>query len=170
MVSPAGAARGPFRIVRPVLEALVAVVFLLLVWNNFTLRRQHAVAAAASRSARAFAPKDALAAVPVVDVTGKRRSLDLTKSRTTVVIVDPRCDSCREIIAELHSSRNAVVLSIAPLEPTAAMANQTKTAAPTYTVGAMPSEQAARFRTNPQILLVDQGRVVRTCAALRECA
>jgi hypothetical protein len=154
---------------RLLLEVAVAVVFLLLIWHNYTLRRQLARAAAASRTARGFVPNDTLASVPTLDRNGNPGSLDLENTRTTLAIVDPRCDSCRELLRQLPPS-GVQIVSVAPVAETAALAKEVKAEAITHALGRpLPSALEAKFHINPQVFVVDRGRVVRTCVNFAEC-
>jgi hypothetical protein len=155
---------------RPLLEVGVAVVFLLLIWHNYTLRRHLARAAAASRTARGFVPNDTLAGVPTFDLNGNPGSLDLGKTRTTLAIVDPRCDSCRELLAQLPPGGGVRIVSVAPVAETAALAKEARIETITHALGKpLPAALEAKFHINPQVFVVDRGRVVRTCVNFAEC-
>ena len=156
---------------RILLEAAVVVVFLLLIWNNYTLRRQQS-GAAATRPAthRGFVPRDMLAQVPVTGLDGTRGTLDLQHRRGVVAIVDPRCDSCRELIATMRGASGVSVISLAPAEPTRAMAQEAGLLASTHLLaGPLPEAVEAQMHIYPQLFVVDRGRVMRTCATLAEC-
>ncbi|HEV7920224.1 MAG TPA: hypothetical protein VGR02_05480 [Thermoanaerobaculia bacterium] len=151
---------------RGVLEAAVIVVFALLVWNNYSLRRQHIrPAAAAVKSARSFVVHDSLSALPVTDLTGAARTLALSQ-RTIVAIVDPRCDSCRTLLAAIRPESGAQVLSVASLAETRAMAEASGLQSVTYVLG---NSTDPRLQIYPQLFVVDGGKVVRTCASMAEC-
>jgi hypothetical protein len=147
---------------RVVLEWAVVVVFALLIWNNYTLRRQQ-VRAAAATPRQAFAARDVFRALPVVDTTGRESVLELAHGRAVVAIVDPRCESCRELIAQLRGTR-AHVISLAP------MAETRKMNVPAYVARApLPPEVERQLQIYPQLFVVDRGKVVRTCATVAEC-
>jgi hypothetical protein len=156
---------------RMVLEAAVVVVFVLLIWNNYTLRRQQARSAAgAAAPARGFVPKDVIETIPTVALDGTRGTLDLRPSRSVVAVVDPRCESCKELIATLRPQPDLHVLSVAPPAETRAMAEQAGLTAVTRTLGEpLPAKAAAQLRNYPQVFVVDRGKVVRTCATVAEC-
>jgi len=163
---PKPAVRG----LRMLLELAVVAVFLFLVWNNYTLRRQHASVAAAPPGARGFVPKDFLESIPTVGLDGARGTLDLRGSRSVVAIVDPRCESCREVIATLRPQPDLHVLSIAPPAETRAMAAETGLTTVTRNIGEpLPPNVGAQLHVYPQLFVVDRGMVVRTCATIAEC-
>lgn len=155
---------------RIVLEAAVVVVFLLLIWNNYTLRRQQARPAGGPAPARGFIPKDVIESVPTVALDGARGTLDLRRSRSVVAIVDPRCESCKELIATLRPQPDLHVLSVAPLPETRTMAEQSGLTSATRILGEpLPANVAAQLQNYPQLFVVDLGKVVRTCATVAEC-
>ena len=156
-------------LLRALLEVAVVVVFAFLIWNNFTLRRQQTRAAAAVKSSRGFTVRDQLGALPVVTLDGKKRDLDLRTSRGVVAIVNPTCDSCRELVASTRGMPGVHVLSVASLEETRA---QAKTLGPNTLVLAqrMGGELGSRLMIYPQLFVIDRGEVVRTCARIQECA
>jgi hypothetical protein len=155
--------------IRGVLEAAVVVVFALLIWNSFTLRRQWSHAAAAAKSARAFAVHDSIDNVPIVRLTGTQDTLHFG-GRTIVAIVDPRCESCRELLRGIHGDSGVQVLSVAPLPETNAMARTTGLTAVTYKLKDPAAGTAdLRLQIYPQLFVVERGRVVRTCASITEC-
>jgi hypothetical protein len=151
---------------RPILEGAVVVVFALLIWNNFALRRQQAVMARAAVQSRGFVPKDEIGDVSMVDLSGVPARLRLGQGRHVVAVVDPRCESCRELVATLRPTPDLVVVSVAPPELTRTMAAQAGLAAVTHTLG---QRSASPWRIYPQVLVVDGGRVVRTCLTVAEC-
>ncbi|HKO57121.1 MAG TPA: hypothetical protein VJ276_14685 [Thermoanaerobaculia bacterium] len=147
----------------------MVVVFALLIWSNYTLRRQHARSVAAVKSARAFAVHDSIDALPVVDLTGARGTLPFN-GRTIVAIVDPRCDSCRELLGGIRPDGGTQVLSVAPLTETIAMAKATRLTAVTHALAEPPGGRIdPRTQIYPQLFVVEHGRVVRTCASVSEC-
>jgi len=163
--------RPRIRPTRFILETAFVVVFALLIWNNYTMRR-HATghAAASIIPHRGFIPKDRIAVLPVVDLNGHAAQLDLRNGRTLMAIVDPRCESCRELIGTMKDVRDARILSVAPLAETRTMASQSPTASPVAMVGTgVPKRIAPQLEVYPQLFLVDRGVVVRTCASVEEC-
>ena len=158
------------RWLRVALEAAVVTVFLLLIWNNFALRRQQARVAAAISPERGFVVKDFVETIPTVDLSGRQGSLDLRGGRTVVAIVDPRCESCRELIVSLRSVPGVRVLSVAPAADTRDLATRSGLGAVTTMIGRpLPSKVERQLQIYPQLLVVDRGKVVRTCAAVAEC-
>lgn len=156
---------------RTVLEAAVVVLFVLLIWNNFALRRQARAAAVPSIRQHAFVARDAVAYVPTIDLAGKPGGLDLRSGRTIVAIVDPRCESCRELIATLRGATGLRVLSVAPVAETRKMADEAGLAASTSVLGTpLPKPIEAQLQIYPQLFIVDHGKVVRTCMTFAECA
>ncbi|MEO8380487.1 MAG: hypothetical protein ABI779_19820 [Acidobacteriota bacterium] len=160
-------------LLRPLLEGAVVVVFVLLIWNNYSLRRQaHAVAVPSVRE-HGFVPRDAVRSIPTLDLDGKPGTWNLQSGRHVLAIVDPRCDSCRALIATLpgHGDGQLYVLSVAPPADTRAMAQQAGLTAATRSLGTpLPRDLESQLQIYPQLLIVDQGKVVRTCASIAECA
>jgi hypothetical protein len=168
VVSPTDKPRSAI-LFRGVLEAAVVVVFALLVWNNHTLRRQQTRSAAAVKSARSFAVHDSVAAIPVTDLNGAVSMLPLDR-RTIVAIVDPRCESCRTLLARIRRDSGVQVLSVAPLAETRAMAEATGLITVTHALGnPAPAGNDPRLQIYPQLFVVENGQVVRTCASIDEC-
>jgi hypothetical protein len=154
---------------RPPLEAAVVVVFALLIWSNFTLRRQHAHAAVAARGGRAFAVHDTLEPLPVIELSGARGTLRFDR-RTLVAIVDPRCESCQQLIATMHADAGTEVLSVAPMEETKSMAQRAGLTPITHILGQpLPQRIATQLQIYPQLFVVEGNHVVRTCATMAEC-
>lgn len=157
-------------VLRGVLELAVVVVFAFLIWNNYTLRRQHSRAVAAVKSARAFIVHDSISALPIVELNGAPATLPLER-RTIVAIVDPRCDSCRALLARIHPNSGVQVVSVAPMAETRAMAQESGLGSVTHALATPENARAdPRLQIYPQLFVVDQGHVVRTCASIDECA
>lgn len=156
---------------RMFLEVAVVVVFALLIWNNYTLRRQQLHAAtAATASVRGFVPKDVIETLPIIALDGKHGTLDLRQSRSVIAVVDPRCESCKALIEKLRPQPGLHVLSVAPLAETRTMAEQSGLAEVTRIVGEpLPARIGVQFHVYPQVFVVDRGMVVRTCATVSEC-
>jgi len=159
-------ARGRAGILRSLLEVAVVIVFALLVWNNYTLRRQQSRAAAVTKSERAFVARDQLEVIPATGLDGRRRDLDFRKGRAVVAIVDPRCESCREVLAAARNVPDLRILSVAPLAETRAGNVPPSTS---VVVQPLPGPTGARLSIFPQLFVVDRGQVVRTCANVGEC-
>jgi len=148
----------------------VVVIFALLVWNNYTLRRERAGVAAAAKSARALAVNDHVGSLPIIELTGTRSTLQLDR-RTIVAVVDPRCGSCQHLLNGIRAGSGVRVLSMAPLAETIAMAQGNGLSDVTYV---LQNSDAARIdprlQIYPQLFVVERGRVVRTCVSIAECA
>jgi hypothetical protein len=156
-------------VVRGALELAVVVVFAFLIWNNYTLRRQQTRAAAAVKSARAFTVHDSIAALPIVEWNGARGTL-LLNGRTIVAVVDPRCDSCRTLLAGIRPDSGVQIVSVAPLAETRAMAQETGLGSVTHALATPENARLdPRLQIYPQLFVVEQGHVVRTCASIEEC-
>lgn len=155
-------------VLRTVLEVAVVVVFAFLVWNNFALRRQQARSAAAAKSVRGFAVREQIGAIPATTLDGRRSDLDLRHTRGVVAIVNPGCESCRELVASVRNAPDVHVLSVASPAETRTLA---KDLGPNARVLAQPVGGAlgARLQTYPQVLVIDRGEIVRTCANVAEC-
>jgi hypothetical protein len=162
------AQRRSLPLLRSLLEAAVVVVFVLLIWNNFALRRQQSRSAAAAKTARGFAVREQLGAIPATTLDGKKSDLDLRNARGIVAIVNPACDSCRELVASTRGVPGVHVLSVSSPEESRAMA---KDLAPDTRV-VSPSLGGAlgqTLRIYPQLFVIDHGTIVRTCSRLEEC-
>ena len=151
-----------------VLEVLVVALCVALLWQNLKLRRQLVGAARAARSSGRFSAGDPLSTVSVLDLRGHATTLDLRRDRTVILIVDPRCDSCVAILKGISGPARVRVVSTATLETTRQLAD-VRTRDMTYVVNPGSREHRTKMTAYPQILLVDRGKVVRTCAALGEC-
>lgn len=152
------------RVLRPLLEGAVVVMFLLLIWSNYTLRRQARAAAIPTVSQHGFVPRDYVESIPVIDLQGQTSTLDLRNGRTTIAIVDPRCDSCRELVASMHGDAEVRVISMSP-------AVESKTLGPqTLMLGkSLPQRLESKLQIYPQLFVVERGKVVRSCASMAEC-
>lgn len=152
------------RVLRPLLEGAVVVMFLLLIWSNYTLRRQARAAAIPTVSQHGFVPRDFVASIPVIDLQGHPSTLDLRNGRTIIAIVDPRCDSCRELVASMHGDSEVRVISMAP-------AGESKTLGPqTLMLGkSLPQRLESKLQIYPQLFVVERGKVVRSCSSMAEC-
>ena len=151
---------------RPILEGAVVVVFVLLIWNNYSLRQQQRLMAKAMAQGRGFAPKDSIAEVNTIDLSGRPAQLHLGQGRHVVAVVDPRCDSCQELVATLRPSPDLLVVSLAPPEVMRPMATRAGLASAAHT---LRQPIARPWLTYPQLFVVDRGTVVRTCLTVAEC-
>lgn len=139
------------------------LVFVLLIWNNFTLRRQQTRAAAAVKSSRGFAVGERLGAIPATSLDGRPNDLDLRASRGIVAIVNPGCESCRELVASMRGVSDVHVLSV--VSPGAKDLGAGTRVIPENVTGAF----GAQLKTYPQLFVIDHGEIVRTCARIAEC-
>ena len=113
---------------------------------------------------------DSIEPLPVVDLTGARSTFQFDR-RTVVAIIDPRCDSCRKLLAQIRPDAGVQVLSVAPLAETRAMAQSSGLTAVTHALGEpLPKRNELQLSIYPQLFVVDGGQVVRTCASVDECA
>jgi hypothetical protein len=160
--------RRPLPLLRTLLEVAVVVVFVLLIWNNFALRRQQGRSAAASKSLRGFVVREQIGAIPALTLDGRRNDLDLRNARGIVAIVNPTCDSCRELMA---AARNAPDVHLLAVTSPAEAAAQAKTLGPNARM--LPQDLGGalgeRLHIYPQVLVIDHGEIVRTCSRLQEC-
>jgi hypothetical protein len=160
--------RRPLPLLRTLLEVAVVVVFVLLVWNNFTLRRQQSRAAAAVKSSRGLNVRDQIGAIPAMALDGTPRDLDLRTTRGIVAIVNPGCESCRELMASTRGMPDVHLLSVASLEETRANAQALGPNARVVPPG-VSGELGTRLQIYPQLFVIDRGEIVRTCAKIQEC-
>jgi hypothetical protein len=155
---------------RAVLESAVVVVFLLLIWQNYSLRRRSALSAAAAKNVRAFGVHDSIDELPVLDLAGVRTTLRFD-GRTIVAIVDPGCDSCRHLLAEIRPDSGVQVLSVASVAQSRTIAEAGGLLAVTHVLSEpLPARIVPQLHVYPQLFVVENRRVVRTCASLTECA
>lgn len=101
----------------------------------------------------------------MTDLAGAAQTLPLN-ARTIVVVVDPRCDSCRVLLTTIRPDSGAQVLSVAPLPETRTMA---QTAGLNAVTRVLQSAADRRFQIYPQLFVVEKNQVVRTCASMAEC-
>lgn len=160
--------RRPLPLLRTLLEVAVVVVFVFLVWNNYALRRQQSPAAAAVKSGRGFAVREQLGAIPATTLDGNPGDLDLRAKRGIVAIVNPSCESCRELVASTRGLPDVHVLSVASLEETRTRARELgpNTRVLSRQLGGALGLQLQIY---PQLFVVDRGEIVRTCARVEEC-
>ncbi len=155
-------------VLRTILEVAVVVVFAFLVWNNYTLRRQQVRSAAAAKSTRGFAVNEQIGAIPAMSLDGRRNDLDLRNARGIVAIVNPSCDSCRELMASARNAPDVHLLAVTSPAEARARANElgpNTRILPPRLEGAL----GARLQTYPQVFVIDRGAIVRTCSRIDEC-
>ena len=157
------------------LEVAVVIAIGGLIWSNYTLRARGARAQSARPATlQAFAVGERFDRIPVVRADGSAQTLDLTAGRTLVAVLNPSCGSCQTSLAQLGA--------ISPLPSIVFAAKDSPPGLPeaaakaglrdrVYTVATAASPQfRERFVVNPQIFVVDRGKVVRTCASVAECS
>jgi hypothetical protein len=149
------------------LEIVALAVFVLLIYDNLRLRKLAAghVPAAKPALPRAFRAGDTITTIPATDVNGNPQRVSFA-GRSLVAVIDPACDSCRRVIDALPADGGAVVLSLAPPEVFRGSAGQ-GIRGTIYSID--PLRHDPRLSTYPQVLLVEQGRVRRTCAEPADC-
>lgn len=162
------AQRRPLPLLRTILEVAVVVVFVFLIWNNFALRRQQNRSAAAVKASRSFVVRDQIGVIPATMLDGRRNDLDLRSSRGIVAIVNPSCDSCRELVA---SARNVPDVHVLVFTSPAEAAAHAKSLGPNarFLPQNLGGELGERLRIYPQLVVIDHGVIVRTCSRLEEC-
>jgi hypothetical protein len=152
-----------WRRVALVLEIAAVAALLFLVWQNAQLRR---TAKLAMRSAAPrFHAGDSLPGLQVIDLTGKPQTLRFQEGRVVVALVDPGCGTCQDVIRSLRSVSSARIISVADLAGTEPLLRGT----PNAYVSDPRDPLRGQFGKVPQILLVEQEKVMRTCATAREC-
>jgi hypothetical protein len=161
------------RLATRALEVGLAILFVALAWNNFTLRRELAQVRADSPARGAvssFTPGESLTVVQAVDLAGRPVTLDFRTSRTLVAIVNPGCTSCETTVASLRGATGARVLSVASAAETRPLMERAGIAHFAYSLPAgTPGELGRKMLHYPQTFIVDHGIVVRTCRSVEEC-
>jgi hypothetical protein len=161
------------RFVTGALEIGLAILFVALAWNNFTVRRELARvrAGAPGRGAvSSFAPGDSLTAVQAVDLAGRPVTLDFRTSRTLVAVVNPGCASCEATVASLKGATGTRVLSVASPAETRPLVERGGITHFAYSLpDGMAGELGRKMHHYPQTFIVDHGIVVRTCRSVEEC-
>jgi hypothetical protein len=166
---------------RNVLEGAVWVVVLTVVAAlaiaNWRLRRQvidlSEALHARHRPTGELAMGDHVEAFDALDRGGRAVRVEPATLESTLVVVDPECGSCRDVLRELLASppRNVTVLAVSTsgrdLPPMGSVAPDV----PLYTVS---RRMAPRFVTRlggvPRVLRIAPGGLVRTvCRTLAEC-
>lgn len=149
-------------------QVAAVVVFVLVVWQHYRLRR---VVSARVASAGQFFVGDLLPTIPVYDLTGRQKMIDLRSGRSTIAIIEPGCDSCEKTIQDVRNAPSITVISLAPTKPTQAAAEKAGITGNIYTTSGvkLPEKIARKVLKYPQIMLVDRGTVVRICATINEC-
>lgn len=160
--------RRPLPLLRTLLEVAVVVVFVLLIWNNFALRRQQALSAAAAKSTRGFVVREQIGAIPATTLDGRPNDLDLRNARGIVAIVNPTCESCRELVAASRTAPDVYVLAATSPAEAGAHAKDLGPNARLLRPG-IGGTLGERLRIYPQVVVIDRGEIVRTCARLEEC-
>lgn len=150
------------------MQIAAIAVLALLVWQNYQLRR---LVRARVASAGQFFVGDRVPTIPVHDLAGRQKLIDLRPGRSTVVIVEPTCGSCEKTMQDARNVPSVTLISLAPTEPTQAAAEKAGITGNIYTTAGvkLPARIARKAIKYPQIILVDRGTVVRVCATVNEC-
>ena len=146
-----------------VLEIAVVAALLVLVWQNTQLRRK--VGLAMRSAAPRFHAGDSLPGLQVIDLTGKPQTLRFREGRVVVALVDPGCGSCQAVIQSLRSVPTARIISVTDLAGTQPLLRGT----PNAYVSDPRDPLRRHFGKVPQIFVVEQEKVMRTCATAPEC-
>jgi hypothetical protein len=151
-----------------VLPLAALAVFLLILRQNAILRKQ--LTAKLSSSDRFYAG-DRLDRLQVADMQGRSTVLELKDKRIILAVVQPSCASCELLIRGVRPGSNTAVLSLATAAETRPIVEPVGIAPMTFSIAGQPLDPklAAKLSFYPQILLVDRGAVVRTCASLDYC-
>jgi hypothetical protein len=158
-----------------ILEALVLMAVVVLVWSNYTLRRRLKTPAfPPSAEVRAFAVGERLTRVPVTRPDRRAAHvLDFTKRRALVVVVNPSCGTCQSIVEAVASAELLEPVVFTARESAAELARGAAPLGLSDRIFALdpslPRKFQDRFVINPQVFIVDHGKVVRTCQNVKEC-
>ena len=158
-----------------VLEVAVVVAIGALIWSNYTLRARvlRAQSARPAEALRAFAVGERFDRVPVVRPDGSAQTLDLTSGRTLVAVLNPSCGSCQTSLAQLGAGSPLSSIVFAAKDSPPGLPEAAAKAGlgdRVYTISSAASPQfRERFVVNPQIFVVDRGKVVRICDSVAEC-
>ena len=150
------------------IQVAALAVLVVVVWQNYRLRR---VLSARAAFAGQFFVGDVLPTIPVYDLAGRRKMIDLRPGRNTLAIIQPTCDSCAKTIQDARNTPSITVISLAPANLTEAAVEKAGISANIYTTAGvkLPPKIARKVLKYPQIMLVDRGTVVRICATVSEC-
>jgi hypothetical protein len=157
------------RVIVRVLEIAVLAAVGVLAWSNYTLRTrpQHS-----HPTEVPFYVGDRLGHVPVVNAHGVPRDLDFSSGRTLVAILNPSCSTCVTALTEISRNRGvpAVILGSQRSQGLPALTARFQLADRTFTIaGSINPKLRDRFVVNPQLFIVDEGKVVRICHSVAEC-
>lgn len=144
------------------MQIAVLVLFALALWHNGQLRRQ--LGSIRRGNCEQFAAEDTFPPLAVVDGIGREVTLDLVGRRQLLLIAEPGCPACEAHVKRIPEA--GTILSVASEAATKASLLADATVR-VYAL-AKPARDV-RLRRVPQILLVDSGRIVRTCANARDC-
>ena len=148
------------------IEIALLVAFVLLLLSHRELRRQLKVAA--THSANRVSAGDHLASLSVTDLSGRNIALDLRSGRFVVVVINPTCQSCSESIQEIQNVGNSYILSVSGGLDAARLLRGLKSASRTYV--ANPRDPHRKIlSTVPQVFVVENGEVVKTCRRVNDC-
>ncbi|HEX6095622.1 MAG TPA: hypothetical protein VF432_04795 [Thermoanaerobaculia bacterium] len=157
------------------LEALVLIAVVALVWSNYALRKRLKTPAFGSTAeVRAFAVGERLTRVPVTQPGRPNQVLDFTHRRALVAVVNPSCGTCQSIVEAAASNRSLEPVFFTARESAAELVRRAAPLGLSDRIFALdpslPRPFQDRFVINPQIFIVDRGKVVRTCDNVPECA
>jgi hypothetical protein len=152
-----------------VLSLMALAVFGIVLRQNRILRKQ--LTAKLSSSDR-FYVGDKLDRLQVTDMQGRAAVLELKERRTIVAVVQPGCQSCKLLLESVRPGGRTTVLSLATAAETRPIVEPMGIAPVTFSTAGQPMDAkiAAKLSFYPQILLIDRGAVVRTCASLQYCS
>ena len=151
-------------------QIAVLVIFFLLIRKNLQLQRLVKARVELARSGTRFYAGDRLQSLSLRDMTDRNVVLDVQQGQTLLVVIHPGCGSCSAAIDEVSSVEGASVVSLAPLAETRRMA-QTKGLRSAYVARqeSMPPAVARKLTHYPQIVVIEQGTIIRTCNTVAHC-
>lgn len=158
------------------LEVAAIAAICVLVWSNYTLRARvrRAQHAHAEAPLRAFAVGDRLERVQAVRPDGSPQNVDLRARRTVVAVLNPSCGTCQAALAQLGNTSRIASVVFASRDSEAGLADLAARFGLRERVFSISTAASPQFRErfviNPQIFVVDRGKVVRTCDSVAECA
>jgi hypothetical protein len=148
------------------MEIALVVAFVLLLMSHRELRRQ--LKAAATHSAERMNAGDRVPSLSVTDFSGKDIDLDLRNGRFIVAVVNPTCPSCAESIQAIQNVRDSYLISVSGHPDDTRLLGALKSASRTYVVSPR-HPQRKLLSTIPQVFVVEQGTVARTCRRVSDC-
>ena len=150
------------RWLRVTVEIIVVVLFVLLLYQNWTLK--HPATVPRPGGAERFGAGDIFPKIPVVDRLGRPSTLGFRAGRTLLLIADPGCPACETQLRAL--APDAVILSTANFATTRS-SPLSSFPGMVYSLAEIPPD--VRFRRVPQVVIVEAQRIIRTCADTKSC-